>query len=192
MAINSLFFQNVNALKATLRLSGTANSDGLAIIDAAIQQTRVGFYDTLGALRISQLLALTLTENPTDIDGILRLKASLCESSWVRMLLLRKMPLLFIDGSSKTREIWNEEALTREAQKDIDSEIARLATEIQDFLTDLASGTAEESILNISSIGPDRKPPRVGQSAFLGPYTKSIFPIQWFDDRYIQSIQWLG
>lgn len=161
--MSPLFVPSLDQLKAALRLTGTASHDALAIIDRAVRLARIGFYDRLGTSRVSELLNTAYEESPTSEAGILRLKAAEAEVSWVRMILLREMPVLLMPAQPQVQEIWNQEGLTRSADHfSLEREIGRLQTEIENALADLSAGMAKakDSTVSGGAMEPDTTPPR--------------------------------
>lgn len=140
MAVQPLFISTVDNLRARLRLSSAQGNEDLPeILDEAMQTARVGIYERLGASVVSSIAATTATENPVTQDQITRTKAEILEVSWVRMILLRRLPVLFMDAGAATREIWDTEGMTRDAKwSEIDREIGRLLSEIESLLGSLA------------------------------------------------------
>jgi len=162
---STLFISDVDTLKGQLRLSGANQSDALAQIDSAIAEVRLGFYDALGAARVAAIVALVGSSEPATADEILRSRAELCEGAWVRMLLLGRMPTLFVDSGAVVQQTWNEEGLGRSSSSTgSEKEISRLKSQIDDWLSDLAGETPDTSSINCSVIGPDILQPRPGSS----------------------------
>lgn len=157
MAVEPLFVEDMPALKAAMRLTGAVSPDALAMIDIAVQEVRFGFYKALEADRVAELLAITFAENPTSEDGLLRMLANTVEVAWVKMLLMRAMPVLFMDTSSSTQQIWNQEGLTR--NMNTMAEIKALMASVDQGLIDLG-GAILPSRGRAVTIGPDVTPPR--------------------------------
>jgi len=165
MAVTALFNTDVASIKSQLRLSGTASNNGQALIDNAIQLARIRLYDALGVSRVNATLAFALTDNPTSANDVMRLKAAKAELLIVKSILLRDMPVLFYDEGAKDLRTWNEEGLTRDADRDdLADELTRLESEIADLIDGLRGESPEGSILNVSTIGPDEVPDRPGAS----------------------------
>lgn len=162
-----LFNDSIGDLLAKLRLTGIKN-DGLVIVKEVILQVRMGFYDQIGESRIAQILLSLPTDNPTSLDSITRLKAGIAEVLWCRMLLLRRLPSLFMDASDKTQEIWDQEGLTRQAgASELDKELDRIQDELNDMLSDLAGDAeADDSSLLVYVSGVPDNQPRPGDTAF--------------------------
>lgn len=159
-----LFVASMSSLKASLRLSGMASTDALAMLNDAVEEVRVLLYDALGSARIASLKAITYALNPETDSEALRAKANHTEVKWVRLLLLQRLPTLFNDSNQATQQ-WNQEGLPREtSSRQRDVEINRLDTEIQDALVDLAGGSPSEGDIAVSVLEPDTQPFRPGDS----------------------------
>lgn len=172
MAIAPLFISDMEALKSKMRLTGAARTDSLAIIDTCVSEVRLGFFDALSAARVAVLVAIVPSDAPTTDDEIMRSKAELCEAEWVRMLLLRRLPNLFLDSSGQTKQVWNEERIERESTASLEKEIARMQAQIADWIGDL-TGETEPTFGSIQcdTIGPLEEQPRPGAS--IQPLTRS-------------------
>lgn len=110
-----LFNSSFSELKAGLRLSGSTQPDTIAILDRALSEVRVGLYSQLGETRITEILATSLVPSPVTTAQLDRTKAALTETLWVKYLLLLELPLLFMDSSGQTDQVWNEEGLVRDS-----------------------------------------------------------------------------
>lgn len=137
---NPLFIASTAALKAQLRLSGTAQPDGLAMINTAMLEARLYLFRLLGQTLISTLQGYVFTEDATTAEDFARLKANMCELALVRQHLLRTMPVLFMDSSGAKREAWNDEGFTRRAQQsEVAAEIERLQLDIDQWIAELVA-----------------------------------------------------
>lgn len=167
MAIEPLFVSSIAALKSGLRLTGATQPDTSAIIDRIVQEVRVGFYDSLGALRISEILAMPVEENPTSASALTRLKAIGVEICWVKLRLLYELPVLFMDSSGQTAQVWNEEGLTRQgAGRDLEDLKEHLQEKVDNGLSELAGGDAPAGKVQAHLLGPETTPPRPRESVF--------------------------
>lgn len=171
MPATPLFVADLDALKSELRLTGSSSEDAATIIDRAVQEVRVGFYEALGASRVTQLVGYSATLTPTTDDELARSKATSIEVLWTKARLLRSLPSLFMDASGQVDQIWNEEGLTREASsREIDRAIEKIMAEVRAGLDDL-DGTVNEGSFHVDVIGPTDRQHRPGETAF--PYTGS-------------------
>ncbi|CAK9074174.1 Uncharacterized protein (Fragment), partial [Durusdinium trenchii] len=101
-------------LKARLRLTGVeAGSDAQAIIDEATLMVRANIYARLGDTRVTELLAITFDPVFTTNQGALRAIANNLEIKWVWLILLDRLPTIFMDNSGAVQEVYNEEAAFR-------------------------------------------------------------------------------
>ncbi len=163
MAVEPLFIATTASLLEQLRLSKTTDVDGLAIIDGAIQEVRLGFYDCLSDSRITVILAFASVDNPDSDDERTRTRAEKTEVMWVRILLITRLPNFFLDSSGNVPQVFNEEGLTREPRRDAkDRELVRLNAELlksMDILKGGAACTIEDEV-QASTLCPDVTPPR--------------------------------
>ena len=170
MAVATLFVADIATMKQGLRLSGLpANGDAEAILFNAIQEVNTNFRRRLGNTRVVEILAFTDVDNPLTDEGTLRAIAELTEIKWVRMILLRYLPMMHLDGSGGAVQSYHEEAPFRHTGPfGREREIKTLKSEIEENLQ-LLEGS--ETITNetkghISLIGPNTTPPRPGESIF--------------------------
>src|SRR6185436_20608698 len=113
---NPLFVADLATLKERLRLSGVpaAASDTHGIIDECVLRARLAFYRRLGESRVTELLAISYTVDPTTENGVLRALANSVEVDLVRCELMQRLPMAFMDASGDINKRWNEEAPFRE------------------------------------------------------------------------------
>lgn len=156
MAVQPLFVSSIDVLKAKLRLTGSTAGDTQTILETQIELVRSLIYDELGPARVTQISQIAYVANGTTEEQLLRTKANLLETIWVRMLCLRVMPQAFIDGSGITQQRWNQDGILRDSPPDgLRNEISRLETEIARLLAGLADETEDQSSVRAESIGPD-------------------------------------
>ena len=157
----------MDTLKARLRLSGTAQTDGLAQIDEAVERARIGFYERLGSSVISTINATGYVENGTTDAQLARARAFSTEVLWVKMILLDTMPILVMDSSAANPQTWNEEGLLRgSGASERAKMVLALKSEIESNLSFLSGDGSNPSSLNVSTIGPLITPARPGESVF--------------------------
>lgn len=147
MPVAPLFVASIEDLKARLRLTGATKSDFSAQLDLALEDVRLGFYDEdggLGTTRVGELLAISYVENATNATSLLRTRANNLEVTWVRLLLMRRLPTLFMDAGGETLDAWNEEPITRSSRRGLESEIQRLENEVTDGLAYLGGADEED------------------------------------------------
>ncbi len=144
MATNPVFNADMAAVKAQLRLSGVAEgSDASIMLEAALLQVRAGFYSRLGVDRMAVLTAIAPVQSPTTSDQILRRIGDLCEVLWVRMILLDKLPVVFMDNAGGDLEFINQEGTFRSITPErLEREHDRMQLQIEEWLALLAGDTA--------------------------------------------------
>jgi hypothetical protein len=155
MAAAPLFEQDLDTLKAKLRLTAVTSADTIAMLLGAMQKARVKILDRLGSARATEILATALSDNPLTAEAVMRAKAATCETSLVRLYLLRTMPSLFLDAAPTTPEVWNETGILRDPGVRTEKEIQRLGDEIEEYLQDLAGGSPDNSEVQVSVFGAE-------------------------------------
>ena len=163
MSATPLFITDLDTLKAQLRLSALNTGDGAAVLDAVVAEVRLGFNDDLGILRVAEIVALATADPAVTEDELTRLRAENVEQLWVRSILMRRLPTLFVQGAGQARKAWNEEGITNKPDEpDLRKEIAALQQQVRDGLARLASKVSGE--VNATVLLPDKTPPRPGDS----------------------------
>lgn len=152
-----LFVQDLGTLQSSLRLSGATSTDATRVIADAVNRVRLGFYDELTASRVAAIQAMPASDTPTTADERTRARAALVEVSWVRMHLMRTMPVLFMEGGTAPQQSWNEEPIARQgAPTEIDREIKRLDEEVKAGLAVLSGDETTEDGTTIMLMGPPK------------------------------------
>lgn len=167
MTTPPLFNTSLAALKAGLRLSGSTQPDTQAILDRALQEVRLGFYESLSEARISQILETPLSSAPTTLAQRDRSKAALIETLWVKFILLLELPTMFLDSSGQADQVWNEEGLIRESQT---SKIQKMRDDLWLRITGLLDelrGKDSDGGLRATTFSPD--PPVLRPRGSISP-----------------------
>jgi len=181
VAVAPLFIASMTILKTRLRLEGASAAGALAQIDQAVEDVTLGFYNKLGAARVATIKATTYTEAPTSNAEILRSLANSVEVKWVRYHLIRVLPNLFMDGSGTRQQTWNDEGVfstTPNPRSELEKELARLLTEIEDGLLLLEGEVGVndgEGTVSVTDIGPSDTPDLPGASVFPALRRSSIW-----------------
>jgi hypothetical protein len=163
MPATPLFITDLDTLKAQLRLSALDTGDAAAVLDAVVGEVRLGFNDELGISRVAEIVALTSVEAPATEDELTRFRAENVELLWTRVILMRRLPTFFVQGSGQARKAWNEEGITGGSDDtNLRREIRSLEQQVRDGLARLESEVAGE--VNATVILPDETPPRPGDS----------------------------
>ena len=173
MAVAPLFVATMPILTARLRLNGISASKtgALAQIDQAVEDVRVNMYDDnqgLGLVTVNALLAIAYVENATTASDLSRTRANNLEVTWVRLLLMRRMPTLFMDASGETLDAWNEEPLTHNTGKTLRDEIKRLEDEIAQGVAQLIGDDEDIGDMDVIVFEPAETPARPGASILPG------------------------
>lgn len=168
MAVAALFAPSMTAIKTALRLEGAATASALAVIDQAVRDVRIEIYRRLSATRVTAILLTADTDAPTTDAQIVRCLATSVEIKWVRLLLLRRLPTVFIDSSGMKQQAWNDEAGFRAATTNLQKEIERLEAEIDADLEALSGDVDidDKSAFNVSCLGPDTTPDLPGATVW--------------------------
>ncbi len=172
MATTPTFSASTALLKSQLRLTGQpAAGDGTAIFEAALLEAKSGFLRELGAARVAVLVALPFSENPTTADQALRAIANETELKWVRKILIRTLPTLFLDASADQNQIYQDEATWRGSPAGLlEEERLRLCNEIEANMDLLRADETigDESEIRISSPQQTAVDPLPGGTLFGG------------------------
>lgn len=144
MATAPLFVADLDTLKADLRLSGVPSGvDADAIIQSACRQVRTQFYSVLGLARVQAILLWTSSDNPTTENEILRSIAEECETLMVRVVLMDRLPNLFMDNSGGGLEFLNQEGAFRSTPRgDLEGQRKRAQTQILEWMALLSGDVA--------------------------------------------------
>ena len=184
MAAAPLFLASVVRVKQKLRLTTMPTAAGAAdILDEAILSVRVNFIRELGPARVIVLQALAFTENPTTADETLRAVANVTEVNWIKLKLLKSLPMRFADGNSDERQSYFEEGLFRNMNaEEQDALRLCLQSEISEAL-DLLSGREtignEVAGLRVVDIAPDIAPPLPGDT---------VYKNRWLPNQFTQPV----
>lgn len=173
MASVPLFIPDRDSLLSQLRLGNSSQDDTLAVIDRAIDEVRLGFYDKLGIARVTKLLSYSSVSSPTSQETLLRKRAEIVESQWTQLILLDHLTAQFLDSGSATRQDWNELGLIRnKSRSEIDRMKESLLTRVSEGLASLESGESDDESIKITTIGPQNTPSRPGSSLLDLPYSR--------------------
>lgn len=135
MASKPVFSKSRSNLLERLRLKDLdPKSAANAIIDTAITEVRVSFYNELGATRVAELTGFDVTDNPETSEELQRADAVICEVKWVRVKLMQVLKIFFADESGGAQQEWNELGILRDAGGNDDSLVENLLSDIGDTL----------------------------------------------------------
>lgn len=138
-----LFVPSRALLVNALRLKGVPEVENAQdVIDEAISLVRTNIFQRLGSDRINAIRKISYTRTPSSDQDYLRLLAATTETKWVRVELMRVMPMQFVDGSAADQTWQNEAAFRSATFAAVASEAKRIRTEIDQAL-EILSGSME-------------------------------------------------
>lgn len=160
-----------DGLLKALRLEQAISGNIAEAVDAELQGVRVDLYVRLGEEVINQLLALTYEENPTTLDGVLRLRASELERLMLKVRLLVALPTLFLDSSGSEQMVWNEDGFSRNTGNlRLDDLIKALQDKITNLIDEIINGGLDSGGgVKVEVIGPEE--PFVAGSSLRRQYS---------------------
>jgi hypothetical protein len=156
-SVTPLFAPSRQHVKNALRLKGVASeSNAEELIDESIQLVKSTLYRRLGPTRTAELQAISFVKQPRTDADYKRLIAATTEVKWIRIELMRIMPLMFVDGNP-TDQVWQSEAAFRSAAVgQVLSEIRRMEREVEEAL-EVLTGNAllgDSQKGRVTNIGP--------------------------------------
>lgn len=170
---NPLFLTDLDAMKQELRLSGVPaiGEDANVILENALLEVRTGFYRRLGITRVGQLVAFTANDTaPTTESEILRSIARTVEVKWTFVVLMDRLPTLWMDDSGGAWMQFNEQGTFRKMSlADRADARKRMLTDIEQSMVILAGDQTlgEESGVNVGTYGNEDCPkPMLGDTVF--------------------------
>ncbi len=180
---NPLFLEDVAAMMKELRLSGVpSGEDANSIVATALLEVRTGFYRRLGIERVGQLVDMDEElDDPTTEEELLRSLARTTEIKWTFVVLMDRMPMLFMDDSGGAWQQFNEQGTFRKLGINERTEMrTRLLQEIKANL-DILAGDQElgdETSVQGGSYGDEHCPhPKLGDTIFPPHTTDGRTPI---------------
>ncbi len=163
MAATPVFISDLPTLKERLRISQVDTGEGASVVDSVVEEVRLELYAVLGSSTVTTIAALTPGDPATTDDELKRLRAENVELLMVRLLLMRRMPILFLSSVGQARQQWNEEGITRDVdQATVRREIQTLEASVRKGLALLNDTDANE--IRAEVIVPDETPQRPGDS----------------------------
>ena len=195
MTATPLFLDDQAAVQAALRLTDLREgTDAIVIVAQGLRMARVRFYTRLGADVVQAIVETDYVEDPTTEDQMKRFVAHLCEVELVRLQLMDRMPVLFMDSSGATRETYNNEGAFRSMDPEaLAAARLRIEAQVEEWLGLMAGevvlGSEGAQVYTQTDVVPK---PVLGASLFLGADGTSIpFAIDpgQFDGNFIADDQ---
>jgi len=172
MSASPVFVADRATLLTQLRLPESSLSGIDPVVDLAIQRGRVEIYGRLSISRVATLQAIAYAENAATANQLLRLKANLLEVKLVRSLLMRELPMLFMDGSNQSHQAWNEDAFSRNVEASKQKAHLRALTEdIETLFTELEDNDYASSGGGVNTYVPERDDGRYVPGSAIKVYT---------------------
>lgn len=112
MSVEGLFSLRSSILNK-VRSSDIDTTTG--VVDTSLQQARVFIYSELGSDLVTTLVGYATNENPTTDEEISKMTAINLEVNLVNASLLRRLPVATMTENDDSRELFNDDALSREA-----------------------------------------------------------------------------
>ena len=137
MAVAPLYAASLSALMTKVRVETASDAQTVAAIHQAITDVRIGFYRQLGRERAQEISAFAIEENPVSDEGTLRSTAMSAEVIWLTILLITRLPVLFMDNKASVADVFNDEPLTRDATA-LQSTLDDLKSQLTELLDELA------------------------------------------------------
>lgn len=158
-----LFVSDIDTLKSRLRMSGVDVGDSAAMLNAVVEEVRLGLFRELGSNLIAELQAIIRSDAPITREELRRLRAENVEYLWCRLLLLRRMPVMMLQSAGDGRHRWNQEGITRDATRnDVTREVNDMWRLVLDGIAELLG--QDTGMLTATVIEPDQPPQRPGDS----------------------------
>lgn len=155
MAVEPLYNTTLDILLTKTRIRSANDEQTLAAVYQSVTDVRIGFYNQLGRVRAQEIRAVATVENPETDDDTLKQTAISAEVVWLTIILIKRLPILFMDNAGSVGDAFNDEPLTRDAGqlKDL---LESLEEDLKDLLKDLADDDSEVKQDDKASLnGPD-------------------------------------
>jgi len=194
VTVTPLFMEDLAAIQSALRLTDLREgSDAVSILEQGVRMARVRFFQRLGASTVQDILDTDNVEDPTTDDEMKRFVGNLCEVELVRLQLLDRMPVIFMDASGVARETYNNEGAFRSMDRDTLLDIRqRIEAQVENWLALMAGEIVlgDDEAVQAYTQQPVDPLPILGQTAFLGPDGASLpFSLNpgTFDGNFVEG-----
>ena len=113
--ITPLFHDDLEDLKKALRLSGAdAKADVQTVVEDCVRGFKVWLTQRTGFTVITDLQAITYTDDPTTVDESRRMAARVLEVKWVWAECLKRLQSMFADASGAAFQEFNDQGVWRQ------------------------------------------------------------------------------
>lgn len=145
-----LFNTDLLTLYKRVRVDTVDDNNTGALIEQAVTEVRLGFYNRLGRTRAQTIAGYAIVDNPSTDEEGLRALAAAAEAIWLMWLLLQRLPHLFLDNKASVGDDWNDVPLTRDtADEDM---LNRLKAQLDEYIGMLADPAFVGGATKITSI----------------------------------------
>jgi hypothetical protein len=167
-----LFLDDLAAVQQALRLTDLReDSDAIAILEQGVRAARVRFYQRLGPTTVAAILETVYTDAPETSAEMKRMVGRLCEVELIRLELLDRLPVIYMDASGSAREAFNSEGAFRSMDPATLAAIrARIEAQVENWLAILAGDIdlGDGELVQAYTQQPVDPKPVLGLSPFLG------------------------
>ena len=155
MAVEPLYNASLDVLLDRARISSANDDQTIAMVHQSVTDVRIGFYSQLGRVRAQAIRAIATVENPETDDDTLKQTAISAEVIWLSILLIQRLPVLFMDNAGSVGDAFNDEPLTRDALA-LKAMLDDLKSQLSDLLEELADDDSNIKHADKASLnGPD-------------------------------------
>lgn len=149
--ITPLFHDDLETLKAALRLTGSdAKGDVQAVVEDCVRGFKVWMIQRAGFSVISDIQAVTYTDDPSTELEARRMAARVLEVKWVWCECLKRLQTMFADASGSAFQEFNDQGVWRQLDAlDRASLLRTCAREVEDLYCIVVAspeGQAAESV----------------------------------------------
>lgn len=154
MAVEPLYNEDLETLLTIVRISPADDDNTIAAVHQAVSDVRLGIYSKITRARAQEIATYPLTDNPTTDEEVLRKQGASAEALWLMILLVQRLPVLFMDNSA-VNDIFNSEPLTRDSNSKMQDLIKEWQKQLDNIMADLvAPDDLADSAVKSSLNGP--------------------------------------
>ncbi len=113
--VTPLYNESLEKLLEIVRIEPATDTNTIASIHQAVRDVRLGLFSRLGKTRALEIKSFILSDDPITDEEVTRATAASAEAMWLYILLIQRLPVLFMDNSASTGDLFNDEPLTRDA-----------------------------------------------------------------------------
>lgn len=166
MAVVPLYAENLESLLTTVRIEPADDANTLAAVNQAVTDVRLGFFRKIGKTRALEIAGFPLVDNPESDSEILRSQGESAEALWLTVLLVQRLPVLFMDNTA-VNDVFNDEPLTRDSNSKMREYLKDIKGQLDDLLGEMAEPeTVTDSTNKASLNGPSE--PCLIRDTFIG------------------------